>query len=400
MPTDVTILERIGEQKLILPVLVTRALAAHARLNYYLTLLQTAHARAIAPDEEAPSLRVEREASGVTDSSFDRIVAGSSMIGGNTLHMPQAVSIVEQLLDELRLMLPPLEVAGLTRPEIQARFEFYQRRFNDLVVHMPVSHEDQLTVGAIAVLIGLSSNGHDTAHRLAIDLYGELDRLQSNVVEETIDGARVLGVTAVDRPLVRAFMKGVNDTAPLKFDHPGLGTMVTREVGELAIQTDLGSTETQLVVVTITGLSAVVTYTDVHPRRIRFLHDMLRPYGVQWSAVSVSPGADYDVSAGHFTGGTPEHLERYLTFLGSHLVFLIDWNRARKRLAQAREQVSGRKLELLKWAADQKVGHRAFLMAGDLRPDRNRPRMRAAPGPGGPVSGSTNGSGRMPPAGS
>ena len=101
-------------------------------------------------------------------------------------------------------------------------------------------------------------------------------------------------------------MKGVNDTAPLKFDHPGLETMVTREVGELAIQTDLGSTETQFVVVTITGLSALVTYTDVHPRRIRFLHDMLRPYGIQWSAVSVSPGADYDVSVGRFTGGTPE----------------------------------------------------------------------------------------------
>ena len=154
MPTKVTIIERIGEQKLILPILVTRALAAHARLTYYLMLVQTAYARAIAPDEQAPSLRVEREASGVTDSSFDRIVAGSSMIGSNTLHMPQAESIVEQLFDELRLMLPPLEIASLTRPEVHARFDIYQRRFNDLVAHMPVCHEDQLTVGAIAVLTG------------------------------------------------------------------------------------------------------------------------------------------------------------------------------------------------------------------------------------------------------
>ncbi len=364
MPTNVTILERIGEQKLILPILVSRALAAHARLTYYLMLLQTAHARAIAPAEQAPSLRVEREASGVTDSSFDRIVAGSSMIGSNTLHIPQAESIVEQLLDELRLMLPPLEVAGLTRPEVHARFDIYQRRFDDLLAHIPVSHEDQLTVGTIAVLTGLSANSHDTAHQLAIDLHGELDRLQSNVVEEAIDGARVLGVIAADRSLVRAFMRGVNDTAPLKFDHPGLETMVTREVGELAIQTDLGSTETQFVVVTITGLSALVTYTDVHPRRIRFLHDMLQPFGVQWSAVSVSPGADYDVSAGRFTAGTPEHLVRYLTFLGSRLVFLIDWIRARKRLAPHLTKPVA--TSLLKWAADHNVGHCAFLQVGDL----------------------------------
>ncbi len=364
MPTKVTTIERIGEQKLILPSLVTRALAAHARLTYYLMLLQRAHARASAPDEPAPSLRVEREASGVTDSSFDRIVAGSSMIGAHTLHMPQAALVVEQLLEELRLMLPPLELAGVTRPEVHARFDIYQRRFDDLVARIPVSHEDQLTVGAIAVLTGLRANGHDTAHRLAIDLHGELDRLQSNVVEETIDGARVLGATAADRPLVRAFMKGVNDTARLKFDHPGLDTMVTRDVGELAIQTDLGSTETQSVVVTITGLSVLVMYTDVHPRRIRFLQDMLRPYGVQWSAVSVSPGADYDVSVGRFTGGTSEHRERYLTFVGSRLVFLIDWIRARKRLAlHVTKPVA---TCLLKWAADHNLGHCAFLQVGEL----------------------------------
>ena len=224
MPTKVTIIERIGEQKLILPILVARALAAHARLTYYLGLLQMAHARAIAPDEPAPSLRVEREASGVTDSSFDRIVEGSSTIGGNALHIPQAESIVEHLFDELRLMLSPLEVAGLTRPEVHERFEIYQRRLDDLVAHAPGCRDDHVIVGAIAGLNRLSGNGHDSAHRLAIDLHGEINRLQSNVVEETIDGARVLDVTPDDRPLVSAFMKGVNSTAPLKFDHAGLDT--------------------------------------------------------------------------------------------------------------------------------------------------------------------------------
>ena len=108
-----------GEQGLLLPALVARALAANDRLEYYLTLLQTAQAYATAPSEPAPSLRLAREASGVTDSSLDRIVEGSSTIGSNTLHIPNVESIVEQLFDELRLMLPPLEVAGRTHPDVQ-----------------------------------------------------------------------------------------------------------------------------------------------------------------------------------------------------------------------------------------------------------------------------------------
>jgi hypothetical protein len=363
MPTKLTIIERIGEQRLILPILVARALAANARLTYYLMLLRTAYAWAIAPDEPARSLRAEREASGVTDSSFDRIVEGSSTIAGHTLHIPQAESIVEHLFEELRLMLPPLEIAGLTHPEVHARVEMYQRRLDDLVAHAPSCHDDQLIVGAVAVLIGLSANGHDTAHQLANDLHGELNRLQSNAVEETIDGARVFGVTEADRPLVRAFMKGVNETAPLKFDQPGLDTMVTPDDSGLAIQTDLGSTEAQFVVVTVTGLSVMVTYTDVHPRRVRFLQDMLRPYGVQWSAASASPGADYDVSVGCCTAATPERLERYLTFLGSRLVFLIAWNRARRRLAHLVTKTAA--TSLLKWAADNNVGHCAFVQVDE-----------------------------------
>ena len=215
MPTKETIIERIGEQRLIMPILVGRALAANERLTYYLMLLRAAHACAIAPDEPAPNLRVEREASGVTDSSFDRIVEGSSTIGPDTLHIPQVESIVAHLFEELRLMLPPLEVAGLTRPEIHERFEIYRGRFDDLVAHAPLCHDDQLIVGAIAMLTGLTRNSHDTAYQLAIDLHDELDRLQSNVAEEIIDGARVFGVTPADWPLIRAFMKGLNDTAPL-----------------------------------------------------------------------------------------------------------------------------------------------------------------------------------------
>ena len=51
-----------------------------------------------------------------------------------------------------------------------------------------------------------------------------------------------------------------------------------------------------------------------------------------------------------------------MELLGSRLVFLIDWNRARKRL---RDLVGNRAaVELLDWAAEREYGHMAFLLAG------------------------------------
>ena len=55
----------------------------------------------------------------------------------------------------------------------------------------------------------------------------------------------------------------------------------------------------------------------------------------------------------------------YLTFLGSRLVFLIDWNRARKQL---RHFLRGPdRVSLLRWAAETEVGHRGFLELGGAR---------------------------------
>jgi hypothetical protein len=361
MPTKATIIERMGEQSLLLPALVARGLAANERLEYYLTLLQAAHAYAVAPRGPAPSLRMAREASGLTDSALDRIVEGSSTIGGNTLHIPHAESIVEHLFEELRLMLPPLEVAARAHPDLHARLDIYRRRLDDLVAHAPMCHEDQLIVGDLALLTRVSGNGHDTAHQLALDLHGELTRLETTVLAETIDGARAYGVTAADRSLVRAFMKGVNETASLKFDHPGLDTIATADGSRLSIQSDLGSTAAHVIVITVIGLSAVVRYTDVHRKRIGFLHDMLRELPIEWSAAPA--GEDYDMSIGRWSAATYDDLERYLTHLGSRLVFLIDWNRARKRLGRLVRKSAA--TDLLRWAADNNVGHRAFLQVGD-----------------------------------
>ena len=65
------------------------------------------------------------------------------------------------------------------------------------------------------------------------------------------------------------------------------------------------------------------------------------------------------------TAENQQGLERFLTFVGSRLVFLLDWNRARKRLARFVKNTEA--VALLEWAADHNVGHHAFLQAGDAR---------------------------------
>ena len=87
--------------------------------------------------------------------------------------------------------------------------------------------------------------------------------------EEKLDGASIYRVAPEDRPRITAFMKGVSRTAPLKFEHPGLGCTATRSASRLVIQNDLGTTDAHVIVVHIDGLQSKLTYTDVHPERGR-----------------------------------------------------------------------------------------------------------------------------------
>jgi hypothetical protein len=358
------IVERGAENALLLPELIIRGLAANDRLKYYLTLLQAADAHARSPHQPAPTLRLQREASGVEDAYLDHTVEGSAQRGGHT-YIPGAGTVVVSLFEELRLMMQPLTVAALTRSDLRSRVEIYQRRFDDLVAHAPSCVDDQLAAGAVTALTRLTENGHDTLHRLVIDLQWELNRLQTTVSFESIDGARAYEILPAERRVVRAFMRGINETAALKFDHPGLVTIAAHDGDRLTIQNDLGMTPSHTVVVHAAGLAATVTYTDVHHARVVFLQELLAPYDVQWAGPVSGAGTDAEVLIGRYTADSPETFERYLAFLGSRLVFLIDWNRARKRLARLVGKQEA--VALLKWAADNGVGHMGFLKAGDVR---------------------------------
>ena len=50
-------------------------------------------------------------------------------------------------------------------------------------------------------------------------------------------------------------MAGLNRTAPLKFDHPGLATTATRAGVRLVIQNDIGMTDAHVIVLHVEGLT-------------------------------------------------------------------------------------------------------------------------------------------------
>ncbi|MCM8625313.1 hypothetical protein [Accumulibacter sp.] len=109
-----------------------------------------------------------------------------------------------------------------------------------------------------------------------------MNALQIGKASENIDGAAAYGINPGFAALVAAFMRGVNRTRMLKFEHPGLGTTATRVGERVVLQNDIGTTDTHVLVVHVRGTSVTVTYTDVHIQRLLFFQSLLKSQAVRW----------------------------------------------------------------------------------------------------------------------
>ena len=186
--------------------------------------------------------------------------------------------------------------------------------------------------------------------------------------KKTFAGAHVYALLPEDRPAVEAFMRGVEATKKLKFGHPGLATTATRAGGRLTIQNDIGETDAHVVVIAVEPDAVTVTYTDVHLARAKFLIGLFRNFPVQWSglerqsAVGLGDDGAFYLVVGRLPFDSSASRDAFLENVGASLVFLIDWNKARKIL---REWVSKTDaIRVLAWAALHRIGHRAFLELG------------------------------------
>ena len=208
----------------------------------------------------------------------------------------------------------------------------------------------------------------DSFHLIVMGLHRELNKLQSLIYQESVEGARVYGINDSDKALIRAFMRGINKTKKLKFEHPGLDTTVTRSGDFLLIQNNIGTTDAHVLVIKVRGMITSVTYSDIHIQRLSFFHSMLDKFQVKWENTTTRESEKfedstvYHLSIGTYLAKGQTDLELYLSFIASRIVFLIDWNRARKRIGKfvKKEYV----FSILKWAADNEFGHVAFLKMG------------------------------------
>ena len=365
MPGKEQIVEELGS--LLLPNLVNQGLVANDRVKYLMTLLQTAIEHADHPDSRATSLEKERMDCGIKDAGFDDLVRQSRSESVGLYHIPHVQRLHGQILENLKLMLAPIEAAGASLNEGNGNAAHYQQRLEALTAVTPSLHDDRIPGEYVSEITSAHPATGDSFHLLVMNMHKELNRLQRIISAESIDGAHVYGVTDWDRQMISAFMQGVNRTRKLKFDHPGLDTTATRTDDKLVIQNDIGTTDAHVLVIHVTSGQVAVTYTDVHIQRLVFFQNLAKRFGVLWqdTVSRRSTKLDeslYHLSVGTFTAGKDSELAEYLEFLGSRLVFLIDWNRARKQLRKlAPKRVC---LDVLRWAADSDLGHMAFLKVG------------------------------------
>jgi len=354
------ILERLGESSVLLPGLINAGLMANERAKLRLTMLQEALAHGKNLAAPLRDLSTERRQAGLDDARFDAVVAGAQAVGTDRFAIPGSRLLIEGLFDDLDAMRAPL-ATSLAGQEFAARLSALRQA-------APRASEDVLAASEISALSKARRGNGDSAHLLIMDLHKALNRLAAESAVETIAGARVHRVNPDDRARIAAFMRGLNRTAPLAFGHPGLGTTATRSGERLVIQNDIGATEAHVLVVHVEGTTVTVTYTDVHRARAEFFISLFAGRNFTWSPLNEDKSglgkhnsAFLLVTGTHIAEAQPA-LDAVLEFLGSRIVFLIDWNKARKAL----QTFAGKRaaVDVLEWAADHDYGHRAFLELG------------------------------------
>lgn len=356
MTSKQAIVTELGGDNILLPERIGRSLVANDQVKYYFALLQAARDNAERPAIPMLTLRAERLASKLEDAWLDDVVAGTRKERVGSYRVPHGPELLRRITAAIRTMLaclPADEQAALGARADALKFS--------------TADHGAISQTLINAMTSADRTSGDSLHLVVMDAHKAINRLQASTAVETVSGARTHKLSREGRERVVAFMKGLNRTAPLKFDHPGLATTATEYDGSLLIQNDIGTTDAHVLVVRVQGLQTTVTYTDVHAARLRFFKNQFEAFPVTWETTeqrhsdAVSSG-EYLLATGGFLASDDSALKSYLDHLGSRIVYLIDWNKMRKRLRGfvSKDQA----IQLLTWAADNDFGHRALLEIG------------------------------------
>ncbi len=356
------IAERLGERGVLLPSLLSEALQANDRIKLRFSMLQEAMSQARNPREHPSTFGAERQQAGLVEPQFDTLISGAHAAGANKAVIPGAATLLAALHTDLAAMLAPIETAEPNDAKL------FSSRLNTLSKAVPVADGDTVSAAEIGAITSARREAGDSLHLLVMDMHKAINRISAATAPETIDGAKAHCVTAEDRSRIKAFMQGLNRTKALAFGHPGLGTTAVRTGTSLTIQNDIGTTDAHVLVAHVDGQTVTVTYTDVHRPRAKFFVALFAGQGMEFGPLtehdSEGLGTDdvFYLLTGRFTGSDEASLTEFLKFLGSRIVFLIDWNKARKALQIFTGKDAA--VDLLTYAAVNDLGHRAFLELG------------------------------------
>src|SRR5450830_1389727 len=316
----------LGQQRLLLPVWVKAALVANDRLKFYLSTLQASSQHAEHPREPALDLSRELAAAGLgSETWLLDLPGGASRVDGQ-LMLPELERLRDALHEDLGLMARPvLALADPAQAVLPARIQHWL----DTLAALQGVRLDAMQLRSLTHGQRQGGPGDDSLHLLVMDLHKAINQLVPQVASELIDGAHLL------------------------------------------LQNDIGTNDAHVLVIQVQELTITLTYSDLHLRRFGFFQALLAPLGANWSVVEsrteaqLNQGQAYTVGTATFACADLAHLQATLEGLGARIVFLIDWNRARKRLLNF---VSKPAAELLlRAAAEQELGHMAWLRAGGER---------------------------------
>ena len=362
-----------GLASLLRPARLRAALKANDRLKLYLTVLQAALAHARAPREAAVDLTHEIAAAdiGARDAGdWLHDLPASASLQGDALHVPELQRLIGRLHEDLATMARPLVEGPDADAALAARVTRWQ-------AELATWSGSSLRAEVLSALTQGQRERGDSLHITVMDLHRALNHLAATLATERIAGAHAwqLAGDGSDRPRIEAFMRGLNRTKALKGDHPGLETACTRDGDKLMIQNDIGTNDAHVLVIQVDTASAMpvtrLTYSDLHQQRFAYFQRQLAEIGARWSRTemqrneALNEGEAYHVGSARFEAADEPALCKQLEGIGERIVFLIDWNRARKRLLPFVDKDSS--VAVLEAAARERVGHMAWLVAGGER---------------------------------
>jgi len=356
------IVEQLGQAEILLPSLIAEGLAANDRIKVRMSALQAAVHHAREPAHPATELQVECRAAGIAPAALAALIGGAHLASDGRMVAPNLARLMGEIHDDAATMVHAVSAGNPSEGET------LNARLAAIRTAGLLEATNEMEITRISKLTGVAQDGGDSLHRLVMDLHKAINRLAANCAEEILAGAHVFGLHSEDRDAVESFMQGLNETRPLKFNHPGLDTMATRSGSRLLIQNDIGTTDAHVVVIAVKKNAVTVTYTDVHRARAKFFIALFDEFRAKWSGLDrhVAAGLGDDdaffLVTGQYQAGSAADRNGFLTALGAALVFLIDWNKARKLLRSwvAKDDAA----RILDWAARRRIGHRAFLELG------------------------------------